>query len=137
MKYGRSLLRAADASPDAWSNKWLDYKQLKKLLKRVVELYRLKGQAHNMVATSDADQGLKVVQTREDTAATSKGTETGFLTLPVRKIPLLPMHSNPLEKQFFEKLKFELRKVTDFYISKLANLTQRANPVSGVGGRAD
>ena len=41
MKYGRSLLRAADVSPTAWAGKWLGYKQLKKLLKRVVELYRL------------------------------------------------------------------------------------------------
>merc|ERR1711965_1021173 len=43
------------------------------------------------------------------------------------------MRSNPLELQFFETLKFELRKVTDFYISKLRNLERIAGPVSSCG----
>ena len=130
MKYGRSLLRAADVSPTAWVDKWLGYKALKKLLKRVVELYRLqedsRAQRVKTVQKGAMEKDPAEKGARAGTAATT--TTTAMRTK--HKGPQT-MRNNPLEKQFFETLKFELRKVTDFYISKLANLERRALPVSG------
>ena len=88
MKYGRGLLRAADVSPTAWAGKWLGYKQLKKLLKRVVELYRLQEE-------SKTAQGLEV-KTVEKGATAMEG---GNVTKAERARSKGPdtMRSNPLE----------------------------------------
>lgn len=103
VQYGRLLEDSKRASPPQWVEHWIDYRALKKLIYDI----KGKGSCHNDDSNDDSeDAGRNSVEKAEPTSAAATMQKS---------------------RQFFERLRQEVNKISAFYNAKLKELQAKSN----------
>ena len=113
VEYGKLLEDSRKASPPEWFHYWIDYDTLKRLI------YEIKDNGkHERTSSNSSDEGLK-----------SSG---GHVSSSGVSVAAVKVHNQPAVKmqksrQFFERLRKEVNKVSEFYDTKLQELLASVN----------
>ncbi|TMW64928.1 hypothetical protein Poli38472_009095 [Pythium oligandrum] len=103
MKFGKVLQQSMQVSSQSWENNWVDYKQLKHIIKDCAQIKK-----------EEKLEGSKLVKTK---------------IKPNAKEDNDSIRTSPDEKNFFLTLRSEIKKIADFFIKEQAAYVGRVKEI--------